>query len=216
MKKTLITASISLLTLGGCMSTYQQTSAPNGAENAQTGAILGAALGGILGASSDEKKLQRGVVGAAIGGALGGVIGQQLDKQAEELRSEMGSDVQIVNTGSELVVTMPQDILFASDSAALVPSLRGDLVALAQNLLNYPNTTVEVVGHTDSTGTASHNQTLSSQRATSVSTVLQQNGVPAERIVAYGLGEDSPVATNLSEAGKAQNRRVEIVITPTV
>lgn len=198
--------------LTACMDSYQTN--PN--SKATTGAAIGATLGGILGASSDDDKLAKAAVGAVIGGAIGGAIGQQLDKQAADLRQDLGNDdVQIVNTGSELVVTMPQDILFATDSAVVMQSLQTDLRTLANNLQDYPNTTVQIVGHTDNTGTAAYNQELSTRRASAVATILTANGVAYSRVQAYGRGEDQPVATNLTEEGKAQNRRVEIIITPT-
>lgn len=207
---------VSMFGLTACMDSYQTNPGTGTNTKAQTGAILGAAVGGIIGATSDDDKLAKGVVGAAIGGAIGGAIGQQLDKQAADLRQDLGNDdVQIVNTGSELVVTMPQDILFATDSAVVYAGLQQDLAALAGNLQDYPNTTVQVIGHTDDTGTAEYNQELSTRRASAVAAILTANGVAPGRVIAYGKGEHSPIATNLTEEGKAQNRRVEIIITPT-
>lgn len=193
----------------------QPTSSSDPNANARQGAIAGALLGGIAGLSSNDDKVLKGAVGAAIGGAVGGAIGQRLDQQAADLRSDLGNDqVKIVNTGSELVVTMPQDILFATDSATVQPGLQADLRTLAYNLRDYPNTTVQVVGHTDNTGSATYNQELSTRRASAVATILTANGVGPGRIQAFGRGEDAPVATNLSAEGRALNRRVEIVITP--
>ena len=198
--------------LSGCMEPMVSDN-PN--ANAKQGAIAGALIGGLAGLSSNDDKLVKTAVGAAIGGAIGGAIGQQLDRQAADLRNDLGNDqVKIVNTGSELIVTLPQDILFAVDSAVVVPSLQADLRTLAYNLRDYPNTTVQVVGHTDNTGSASYNQELSTRRASAVSTILTANGVDSGRIQAYGRGEDAPVATNLNAEGRAQNRRVEIIITP--
>jgi outer membrane protein OmpA-like peptidoglycan-associated protein len=206
---------IALLTLGaitlaGCVPTTED----NRRQNA--GAVTGALLGGALGASAKgDDKLLKTVVGAGIGAAIGGAIGSSLDAQAAELRNSIGDNrVSITNTGSELIVNLPQDILFATDSATLRGDLTQDLQAVARSLLNYPNTTVQVVGHTDNTGSAAYNQNLSQRRAQSVASVLQANGVPGGRIIAIGRGEDQPIASNLSEAGRAQNRRVEIVIRP--
>lgn len=113
----------------------QPTSSSDPNANARQGAIAGALLGGIAGLSSNDDKVLKGAVGAAIGGAVGGAIGQRLDQQAADLRSDLGNDqVKIVNTGSELVVTMPQDILFATDSATVQPGLQADLRTLAYNL----------------------------------------------------------------------------------
>ncbi len=127
----------------------------------------------------------------------------------------MGNDnVTIRNTGDRLIVTLPQDILFATDSANLRPDLQRDLRTVGQNLLAYPDTTVQVVGHTDNTGDANYNQNLSRQRAQAVANILMNEGVPSFRVQSIGRGEDQPIASNLTPDGRAQNRRVEIVILP--
>ncbi|RPE67198.1 outer membrane protein OmpA-like peptidoglycan-associated protein [Pacificibacter maritimus] len=203
---------VATVVLAGCTETGQMSD-PN--SKTQQGAIAGALVGGIIGLSQDDGKLGKAAAGAAIGGALGAGIGSLLDKQAADLRQDLGNDdVTIVNTGSELIVTLPQDILFATDSAVVRSGLQSDLGALARNLQDYPSTTVEVVGHTDNTGSASYNQDLSARRAASVSTILTANGVASYRIKSYGRGEDAPIATNLNAEGRAQNRRVEIIISP--
>jgi outer membrane protein OmpA-like peptidoglycan-associated protein len=109
---------------------------------------------------------------------------------------------------------MPEDLLFAVDSDRVSASLQDDLGALANNLRRYPDSVVEVVGHTDNTGTAAYNQDLSSRRAGAVASILISNGVSAGRVRAYGRGEDQPIASNLTVAGRAQNRRVDITIRP--
>ena len=154
------------------------------------------------------------VTGAGAGAAAGAAIGNQLDKQEAELRQQMGDNVTIRNTGDRLIVTMPQDILFPTDSANLRPTLVSDLRDVGQSLLAYPNTTAQVIGHTDSDGAAAYNLDLSQRRARSVANVLISEGVPSSRISVIGRGEDQPVASNLTPEGKAQNRRVEIVILP--
>ncbi|WP_425091705.1 OmpA family protein [Tropicimonas sp. S265A] len=207
MRFPLIFLSASAVALSAC-------AVPEDRQRTATGAAAGAAIGGLLGATNNR---ETALIGAAVGAGVGAIIGDKLDAQEAALRQSLGNDqVQITNTGSELIVTMPQDILFPVDSAVLQPTLQSDLAALAQNLQAYPDTTVQVIGHTDNTGAASYNLDLSKRRAASVSSVLTQNGVPSGRIVAIGAGEDRPVASNLDEAGRAQNRRVEIVITPTV
>lgn len=186
-------------------------------ERTQQGAIIGGLIGGIAGAASDrDDALKRGVVGAAAGAAIGGVIGNSLDRQAAELRQQIDDDrVQIINTGNELIVRMPQDILFDIDSSAVHSGLQSDLRILARNLQNYPNSRVEVIGHADNTGSAAYNQDLSARRAGSVASVLIGAGVSATRIISFGLGEDQPIASNLTPEGRAQNRRVDIIIRPT-
>ncbi|MFC6635918.1 OmpA family protein [Sulfitobacter sp. JBTF-M27] len=205
------------MTLGACTDPGMigaQPGDPN--QKTKSGALIGAASGAVIGALSkgDGNRGDGALVGAVLGGALGAGIGYSLDKQEAELRQQMGSDVTITNTGDRLIVTLPNNLLFATDSTALTPTLQGDLRALAQNVQIYQNSTLQIVGHTDSDGDASYNQTLSEGRARSVANTLIANGVPPQRIQTFGRGESQPVASNLTPAGKAQNRRVEIVILP--
>ena len=120
----------------------------------------------------------------------------------------------IEGKADELIVRMPQDILFAVDSAQLRPDLRADLFPLADSLQRYPDRTVQIGGHTDNTGTASYNQGLSERRAQSVATALTSAGVPSFRLRTFGAGENQPIASNLTPEGRQQNRRVDIVIQP--
>lgn len=189
-------------------------------RQAQTGALVGAGVGALAGAltAGDDpvEKRQAVLTGAAIGAAGGAVVGNQLDRQEAALRQQVGNNnIDIQNTGDRLIVTLPQDILFATDSTAVSPSIQGDLIAVARNLQQYPDTNVQVIGHTDSDGDASYNLNLSQRRAQAVSSILISNGVPSFRVQSIGRGEDQPVASNLTPEGKAQNRRVEIVILPT-
>ena len=179
-------------------------------DSAVAGAALGALLGSITGDDSGDV-----VGGAILGAGVGALIGNQLDKQAAELRNEMGSDVDIINTGEELIVRMPQDILFAFNDDTVRPDLQRDLRVLADSLFDYPNSTVDVVGHTDNIGSDSYNNALSVRRARAVANVLISDGVPSSRIRVSGRGRFEPVASNSSESGRAQNRRVEIIIRPT-
>lgn len=185
-------------------------------SNTQQGALLGGALGGIFGAATaGNNTAKSAAVGAVAGAVVGGLIGNQLDKQAADLESSLGnSDIQVINTGTELKVIMPQGILFATDSSSVSPAMFDDLWALSQNLQQYPNSTIDVIGHTDNTGTAAYNQSLSRQRAQSVTSILISNGVSSNRLRTIGMGEDQPVASNLNESGRAQNRRVEVIIRP--
>lgn len=208
-----LAAAATAMTIAGC--TMQDPSNPN--RNAQQGALAGAAAGALLGLATgdDAQSRRRGaVVGAALGAGAGGLIGHQLDRQEAELRTQLGSNVGINNTGDRLIVTMPQDILFATDSATLSGRLTSDLRALAASLNRYPDTTVQVIGHTDNTGQAAYNQRLSQRRAQAVASVLTSSGVSSSRIHSIGRGWDDPVSNNLTPEGRAQNRRVEIVIIP--
>lgn len=175
----------------------------------------GAILGGLIGAGVGKATTGNIAAGAVIGAGVGAIIGNDLDKQAAELRGEIDNDqVKIENAGDRLIVTLPEDILFASDSFAVRDNLADDLGAVAKSLKDYPDSVVQVIGHTDSTGSAEHNQRLSEQRANAVADKLMDAGVDFERIETIGAGENEPVASNLTEEGKAQNRRVEIVILP--
>lgn len=212
-KKSTALAMAGALALTACIDPNQ----PSGDSNlnkTQQGALIGAGAGAIAGQliGGDTKAT---VIGAAVGGAVGAGIGYDLDQQEADLRQQLGNDdVQITNTGDRLIVSMPQDLLFATDSFTVRPDLQDDLYTVAGNLQQYPQSTIQVIGHTDSDGEAAYNQTLSERRAYSVSNILADAGVPASRIQSFGRGESQPIASNLNESGKAQNRRVEIVILP--
>jgi len=183
-------------------------------KNTIQGAGIGAATGAIAGLIlGDDKKDV--MIGTAAGAVIGGLIGNRLDKQEADLRDSLSSKgTTIQNTGSELIVTMPEGILFDVDSTYVSDSFRPELAKIATNLEQYPNTTIDIIGHTDSTGGDEYNQALSADRAHSVSTILRSQGVSNARIASYGRGETSPIASNDTEIGKSQNRRVEIVIRP--
>lgn len=218
--KTSISLSVlAVLGLTACADPYATPSAgsvatnPNANRNA--GAVIGGLLGAAAGANADNDSFAKAVVGGAVGAMVGGAIGTSLDQQAAELRGINGS-FNVTNMGDYLVVNMPQDVLFSVDSASLRPDLTRDIKAVAGNLMRYPNSQIQIVGHTDNTGSAAYNQDLSQRRAVSVAQVLRESGVPNARITAFGRGEDQPIASNLTEQGRAQNRRVEIIIRPTM
>ncbi|WP_368188388.1 OmpA family protein [Aestuariibius sp. HNIBRBA575] len=216
-RKSMILAAVSALALTACNGVEDLRDPNNPNRNTQTGALVGAGIGALVGvaAGDDAEERRRGaVIGAALGAGLGAIGGAELDRQEADLRAQMGSNVDIRNTGQELIVTLPQDILFATDSATLTGGLQSDLRTLSSSLNNYPNTTVNVIGHTDNVGDANYNQSLSQRRAQAVTSVLISSGVSAARIRSFGRGEDAPVASNLTVEGRQQNRRVEIIITP--
>ena len=184
--------------------------------NAKQGAIIGATAGvmsGFLTGDDSNGTIKRAIAGAALGAA----IGNELDIQEEELRKDLdGSGALIKNTGDQLIVTLPEAITFDIDSSEVRYSLEDSLVRLSTSLNKYPNTNVEVIGHTDNVGGQDYNQRLSTRRAESVSSILAQNDVSRSRIKAYGRGELEPNMTNETSKGRASNRRVEIIITPLV
>lgn len=215
-KTSIVLGVAGLMTLSACATDPSQIPGTDG-QRTQQGAIAGAAVGGLLGAITGDGSRGDDIVrGAVIGGVAGAITGNILDRQAAELRNDFGNgNIDVINTGDELIVRMPEAILFATDSASLNPNLRSDLFVLAESLNKYPQSIVTVTGHTDNTGTAAYNQDLSQRRASAVTSVLQSGGVSASRLRVVGAGENRPIATNQTAAGRAQNRRVDITITPT-
>ncbi|MBA3910058.1 MAG: hypothetical protein C0524_09245 [Rhodobacter sp.] len=215
MKTPLILALASTLTLSACVDPNAYSGDPNARQ--RQGAIVGGLVGAVTGAavSGDGDELKGAIIGGALGAGAGALIGADLDRQAAELRGSLNSNISVTNTGEYLIVNMPQDLLFAVDSASLRPDLTSDIRTVAASLLRYPDSRIEVIGHTDNTGSAAYNQDLSQRRAVSVAGVLRESGVPNGRIVAFGRGEDQPIASNLTPEGRALNRRVEIIIRPT-
>lgn len=214
LKPTLFAAVSTIVVLGACTNPATLgTDDPN--DKAKKGALLGGVIGAGVGALVGTNTPQAAMAGAAVGAVAGGLIGHDLDKQAAELRSQLANDgITVTNNGDNLVVSLPQDITFDTDSYAVRPSLRADLGRVAENLLRYPNSSVQVIGHTDNEGEAAYNLGLSERRAGAVADVLQAGGVTFDRIRTTGRGEEQPLASNLTPEGRAQNRRVEIVVIP--
>ena len=174
------------------------------------GAALGYLLGGLIGGKTAR------IVGAGIGGVAGGVVGYQLDQQIRELdEATEGTGVDVTETpdGTGILVNLP-DVTFAVDSTTISPSFRAALDEVAASLQKYPNSLVDVMGHTDSTGSDAYNLDLSRRRAESVANYLVSRGTNRARIATVGYGEQYPRADNTTEQGRALNRRVEIRITP--
>jgi outer membrane protein OmpA-like peptidoglycan-associated protein len=182
--------------------------------NTAKGAAVGAAIGGAAGAvvGNETGSTARGVlIGAAVGGAAGAIIGSQMDDTAEKLdKSLEGATVERVGEG--ILVTFDSGILFDFDSAALRPMAQTQLTDLSEALLEVDKTDVVIVGHTDSQGTESYNQTLSERRARSAASHLMGNGVTGDRIIVEGRGEMEPISTNETDAGRQENRRIEVAI----
>lgn len=218
MRVSLLLGAASVMALGAC-ATNPDGSTGTTLSQTQQGALIGAAAGGLYGATRDSDKNNQGkdfLKGAVLGAAAGAVVGNIIEAQEKQLRQVMTSPgVQIINHGDYLQVIMPSGLLFASDSAAISGQAQNDLYGLAQSLNQYPNSRVEIYGHTDSTASDAHNMDLSQRRAQSVGGILTAAGVSSSRLVMVGRGESQPVASNDSEAGRAQNRRVEILIRPT-
>ncbi|MFS2221514.1 OmpA family lipoprotein [Pantoea sp. B65] len=218
MKKSFITIALLLsgtIALSGC--TTNPYTGESQAGKAGIGAGLGAALGAGVGMLSSSKK-DRGkgaLIGAAAGAALGGGAGYYMDVQEAKLRDKMkGTGVSVTRSGDNIILNMPNNVTFDSSSSTLKPAGANTLTGVAMVLKEYPKTAVNIVGYTDSTGTRALNMTLSQQRADSVGSALITQGVAANRIRTSGMGPDNPIASNSSAEGKAQNRRVEITLSP--
>ena len=193
--------------------------APNQSQNTRQGAMIGAlggaAAGALIGNDGTVRDRNRAaLIGAALGAGVGGGIGNSLDRQAEELRRALRNDVGVSNNGTNLVVVLSQDLLFATNSTQVGAQSQNDLLIVARSLSNYPDSTVNVIGHTDNVGSASFNQDLSERRAQSVADVLRNGGVWPGRIRSIVAGLNQPIASNATAAGRQLNRRVEIIITP--
>lgn len=219
LKSPLVVGLTAALLLSGCVSgdgsSYSDPDA-NAREGAIAGALIGGVTAAVTGSGTGSDRLSRAIGGAVVGGLIGGIGGTLMDQQEAELRASLGGNVTVTNMGDYLLVNLPQDLLFATDSAELRPDLVRDLSAVAASLNKYKDSTVEVIGHTDNAGTNAYNLDLSQRRASTVASSLIGYGVAAARVRAIGRGEDQPIATNLTPEGMALNRRVEIIIRPTM
>ena len=204
--------------LTSCATYTGQTNDPNDPNRTRTGALIGAGIGAVAGLLTGDdavERRQRALVGAGVGALAGGGIGAYQDRQEAELRRELaGSGVDVVRQGDNITLNMPGNITFAFDSSNLQPQFYPILDNVADTLNEYNQTVIEVAGHTDSVGDAAYNQRLSVQRAQSVANYLSGRGVMQQRMIVTGAGETRPIASNDTEAGRAQNRRVEITIVP--
>lgn len=176
------------------------------------GALGGYLLGDLIGGRRDRTEK---IVGAGIGAVAGAGVGYYMDQQEKKLREQTaGTGVEVVRDGDQLVLDMPSEVTFAFGSANLSPEFRTTLDKVGSTLTQYEKTYVDVLGHTDSVGSDAFNQSLSEQRAASVADYLAGRGVQRARLATKGYGESQPKASNTSEEGRAQNRRVEIRLVP--
>lgn len=184
--------------------------ATNTTKGGAIGAGAGGAIGGIIGHQSNNTVVGA-IIGAAVGGSAGALIGRHMDKQAEELKNDLkGATVERVGEG--IIITFDSGLLFETNSAGLQNETKSNLDALSKTLNKYDDTAVLIEGHTDNTGEAGYNQSLSVRRASSVESYLSTKGVQSARITTKGYGESQPLATNENEMGRSKNRRVEVAI----
>jgi outer membrane protein OmpA-like peptidoglycan-associated protein len=179
------------------------------------GAVIGTAAGGAVGAAVGQaagNPALGAIVGAAVGGTTGAIIGRQMDKQAEELAKAV-PDAQVERVGEGIVVEFNSAVLFAVNKSDLSTEAKGNLDKLVTVLNTYPDTNIEIQGHTDSSGTEEYNQSLSEKRAAAVSTYLTGKAIAPARVTTKGFGEMAPKYDNTTPDGMTQNRRVEFLIT---
>ena len=210
-----LTAMVCLLSACTTLDPYtREEKTSNAAKGAAIGAAAGIAVGLITGDDSAERK-KRALIGAGVGAVAGGGVGLYMDNQELKLRKELeGTGVSVTRIGDNITLNMPGNITFAFDSGDISAEFYPVLDSVSKVLKEFDKTFVEVAGHTDSKGSESYNQGLSERRASSVAAYLRSRQIMAERLIIVGAGELHPVATNSTDAGRAQNRRVELTIVP--
>ncbi len=204
---------VSLLGLSACVTDPNtgEKKVSRTAIGAGGGALAGLLLGGLIGGGTGR------IIGAGIGGLAGGAIGYTMDKQIKQLKEQTagsGVDVTPTDNGQAIMVNLPEGVTFDVGSYSLKPEFRATLDTVADSLKQYPDSLIDVYGHTDSTGSDTYNQTLSENRARTVASYLNMQGVAPARIRSQGYGETMPVADNATDDGRRRNRRVEIKIVP--
>lgn len=186
-----------------------------GANNAERGAVVGvgagAAVGAGIGAAAKNPALGA-VIGAMVGGVAGNIIGRNMDKQAEEIKKEI-PNAKVERVDEAIVVEFSSNVLFGFDKSDVTAASKSILNDLTKVLNKYPDTDLHIDGYTDSKGSAAYNLKLSERRATSVANYLVANGINRSRVTTKGWGMSNPKYSNDTEEGRAQNRRVEFVIT---
>ncbi|MGI6321979.1 MAG: OmpA family protein [Bacteroidales bacterium] len=205
LKCTLIIGLSAMLLLTGCSSMNRAT------KGAAIGTAAGGAMGAVIGRAAGNTAMGT-VIGAAVGGTTGAIIGNKMDKQAEEIKNTV-PDAKVERVGEGIVVEFSSNILFGFDQSSLSNDAKVNLDKLVTVLNHYPDTDIEIQGHTDSRGSESYNQTLSEKRASEVNSYLLQKGIAGTRMKIKGFGETLPKYDNDTEEGRAQNRRVEFLIT---
>jgi outer membrane protein OmpA-like peptidoglycan-associated protein len=211
-------AAIGLLTVLSACTTLDPYTREEQTAKAQRQAIIGAAAGAVAGLitgdSSMERK-KRALVGAGLGALAGAGVGNYMDRQEAKLRAELErSGVSVTRIGDNITLNMPGNITFATNSADLNAGFFEVLNSVALVVNEFNQTVIEVAGHTDNTGSDAYNQQLSERRANAVAAYLGTRSVRQDRIITVGMGEGRPIAGNDTEAGRQQNRRVELTLVP--
>lgn len=218
MMKKIALSGLAAVFLAGCTTTDPYTGqqkVSNTAGGAAIGAGLGALGGLLVGGDSSAGRRNAVLIGAGIGALGGGAVGNYMDRQEAELRAQLqGTGVSVTRNGDRIILNMPSAITFDTDQDRVKGQFYDTLNSVAIVLRKFDRTLVDVDGHTDSTGSAAYNQGLSERRAASVANYLGSQGIDQRRVAIMGYGPTRPVASNASESGRSQNRRVEIQIAP--
>ena len=215
--KAALTVALAAGLAAGCQTTDPytgETKTTSATYGALIGAGVGAAVGMISGRDAKQRR-QRALIGAGVGALGGGAVGAYMDKQEDELRRQMrDSGVTVTRKGDDIILNMPGNVTFRTDSADLNAQFFKVLDGVALVAKKYDKTIIEVAGHTDSVGEAAYNRQLSQRRATAVAQYLVSKGVADARMMTAAGGEEHPIASNATEQGRAANRRVEVTLAP--
>lgn len=216
MKSKIIMASVAVLMLTAC--TTNPYTGESQMSNTAGGALLGvgggALAGALIGGAAGDARLGA-LIGAGVGGIGGAAIGSYMDQQESELRAQLqGTGVSVTRVGDQIILNMPSNITFPVDQATIQPQFSETLVSVGLVLKKFNKTLVDVYGYTDNTGSDAYNLDLSQRRANSVAAMLSSQGIDQRRFYVQGRGKADPIASNATESGRSQNRRVEIQLSP--
>lgn len=220
MRSKIILAGVCIMALGAAACETTDPYRSNGPRNnTGTGAIVGAVGGALVGyltnTSNSEQGRKNALIGAGVGALAGAAVGQYMDRQQQAMEEELsGTGVGVVRQGDVLVLRMPSDVTFGTNQDAVNRNFYAVLDDVARVLQQYDRSTIDIVGHADSDGADAYNLDLSQRRASNVARYLIDRGVLPARMYVEGRGESQPIASNATAEGKAQNRRVEILIRP--
>jgi outer membrane protein OmpA-like peptidoglycan-associated protein len=205
------TTSFILLTILSSTLLFSGCSTSRAFKGGAIGTAAGGAAGAVIGRASGNTAMGA-VIGATVGGVTGAIIGNQMDKQAEEIKNDI-PDANVERVGEGIVIEFTNDVLFGFDQSNLKTEARDNLDKLVVILNKYPDTNIEIHGHTDSKGTQAYNQALSERRASTVSNYLASEGIDSQRLTTIGYGETQPKYSNKTAEDRSMNRRVEFAIT---
>jgi outer membrane protein OmpA-like peptidoglycan-associated protein len=206
---------LAMMTFGVGCSTLNPYTGEQQTSKAVKGATIGAVAGAVAGLLTKGDKLDNALIGAGVGALAGGGVGYYMDVQEKKLRDKLaGTGVSVTRNGDNITLNLPSNVTFGSNSADLNSAFYNTLDGVSLVLKEYDKTVIEVAGHTDNTGSDQYNKSLSERRASTVAGYLSSHGIKQARLLTVGAGESYPVASNASESGRSQNRRVELTIVP--